>query len=318
MKNYRRPSPNRAICWGDKLMNRGATYGMRPRTIFFRHLPSTDDAVFAFGKHRGENVKEVDDLNYMMWATGSLPLQDYQRKVLEQKITLDLNKILGKIAEKPQNIHKKQPMKKLTFATAVLDTLCDFTTLGQDFSAYDVTRSLRQKVNNGEITVLDGTPTTFKGRTTTSIPHYTTQASNGDKIVGVQEIVHDIFKQNDMTGYTAQDTGNYILYVCDTPAPVVAAPVSPLGSAIGNALTNLTAAASKTPAPAKRSAIGEAIDNYVFNQCGLKGVAPTLKQIQSAIKRKGQYTCQEIRDEAVAYGLKVKSNVHLSKSTVSR
>jgi len=300
-RNYQR-SHSRSIAWGDKLWDRGSTYGMKyiGRRPNFRHLPSTKDAVFCFGKYRGKNVMETNDLNYMLWVTLRFNLQPYQRFTLEQKITLDLRKILAKLETKQTDTNQtKKQMKKLLFDTAVLDTVCTFTENQQNFSAFDVTRKMRKLVNSGDLIVLDGTPTTFQGKATTEILHN-----------NVRSVVREIFEQNDVSDYSPVDTGAYMLYTFNGPATATPTPLPFQTPVAPTPVATVTASST--------FGFDDRVKAYILKQ-NARGINPTLKEVQSCLRRQGNYKCEALRDVVIRLGFKVNGNTAtLSKNTVGK
>ena len=174
----------------------------------------------------------------------------------------------------------------VTLQTAVLMQVKDFANQNQPFSVFDITRTLRDKTNKGEI----------------EIPEV--EVTNRGYRFDIQHAkVKELFNELWDTGVFDPDftlskayTGMYFTY---TPAPVCGgtpsvatvsapsvAPVSPVASPV-------QVAKVKTA----ESDVITRVESYL-NGCEQRNYRPTLKQVQSAIKRgdvSTGWTCEELK-----------------------
>lgn len=171
----------------------------------------------------------------------------------------------------------------VTLQTAVLMQVKEFATNNQKFSVHDITRTVRQKANNGELEIpeVEVAGASFRF----DIPHAKVKA---------------LFDELWRTGVFDPDftlnrnfTGMFFEY---TPAPV--------SSANSVSAPSFTVAQPSVNAPAtsgtkvNKSQVTERIKKYLTN-CINRNFRPTLKQVQSAIKRGSESTgwsCGDIED----------------------
>ena len=161
----------------------------------------------------------------------------------------------------------------VTLKEAIVLQVKEFATNNESFSVYDITRSIRGKAYNGalEIPEVEVAGASFRF----DIPHSTVKA-----------IFIDLFQNNSFEPaitVTRNFTGMYFQYsatvnqpatnggttVSTTAAPSVVTPPSP------------TASSPKLP---NNSNVRDRIKLYLTN-CANRGFNPTIKQVQSAIKR---------------------------------
>jgi len=114
---------------------------------------------------------------------------------------------------------KKTPMcidpSKITLNAAISSIVTEFITASKTFSAYDVTKELRDRVIKGSVD-LDKTETSV-------ITFYDTTIAKVDHDY-VRDAVHELFHQSKMQGYDRSHNGSYWSYA---PTPVVASDPDP-------------------------------------------------------------------------------------------
>ena len=177
--------------------------------------------------------------------------------------------------------------------TAVLCVIDGFSKVGKDFSAWDVTKFIRESVNTGKFQLVDG-----KGVSTNTIWHNE-----------VREIVHELYNSGMMAKFGVidkEDNGTYQTFIfkkaSNVPTTIqISLPPKPM------AVDKISLPISESIWPSVRSAgqptpkidvnTASKINRYI----SLCDDDPTIKQIQSAIKVKG-ITCQDINDWLVDNG----------------
>lgn len=178
----------------------------------------------------------------------------------------------------------------VTLQIAVLQQVKEFASANRPFSVHNITQEIRNKVNSGalEIPEVEVSGASFRF----DIPH-----------VKVKSIFDDLWNSGvfnpDFT-LTRQFNGTFFDY---TPQPVQSA--APIGTAVPASVTpantSFTVAPSATTTTTtvvvSRNVAKERIQQYLTN-CENRNFRPTLKQVQSAIKR-GEvstgYTCEDIK-----------------------
>lgn len=178
-------------------------------------------------------------------------------------------------------------LQTVTLQTAVLMQVKEFANSNKAFSVHDITREVRQKVNQGvlEIPEVEVAGASFRF----DIPHAKVKA---------------LFDELWRTGVFDPDfalnrnfNGMYFEY---TPSPVAAAPTAPAPSFT----VSQPPVSAPVATPSVRPALGvtraeatKRIEQYL-NNCETRQFQPTLKQVQSAIKRGDASTgwsCEDIR-----------------------
>jgi len=179
-------------------------------------------------------------------------------------------------------------IQSVTLQTAVLLQVKEFANANQSFSIHDITREIRSKVNNGilEIPEVEVSGASFRF----DIPH-----------VKVKNLFEELWRNGVFDpdfSLTRQFSGMYFQYfptlvsttpVTSTPTLSVSQPALPPKIA-----TPITSNAPTTD----KTSITFRIKNYLVN-CKTKNFRPTLKQVQSAIKRGNESTgwsCDAIKD----------------------
>ncbi len=192
------------------------------------------------------------------------------------------------------SIQPKQSMKTLHLAIAILTRINHFHALKTDFSAFDITRSLREKVSNGEYDISDVDKDTFGGQLVSVVEHES-----------VKDIVKELFKEDLIPDYTPKNFfdsakgRSYVKYSFSNGAAT-----QPITASAGLAAPASAVSAPKVtaPAPAPSNAVWDKAVQYVKN----RGTAPTsMKQIQSRLKG-NSVTCKEIAGEFIRRGWTVK------------
>ena len=204
--------------------------------------------------------------------------------------------------------------KTITFAAAVLDTILSFTKNQESFSAYDVTRRLRNRVNALEFNLSDGAPTYVGGARTFSVPH-----------PQVRQIVRDVFSSQNVTGYDTVDNGLYVTYTFNGVNSALSQPNTTLQTTVSNLKkpsNSLVNVAKSTGSVFNRLAKLDDADRAIVEYLGKKhnqGYNPSLKEIQSTLRRKGAFTCSEIETRINKLGdYKYKFADSLSRNAVCK
>lgn len=187
--------------------------------------------------------------------------------------------------------------QSVTLQTAVLIQVKEFANNNQPFSVHDVTRAIRSKTANGELEIpeVEVSGASFRF----DIPHAKVKA---------------LFDELWRTGVFDPDftlnrnfNGMYFEY---TPSPVGNAQASTTPTQTQNVSA---APVAQTPAVASAavpmSVVQSRIQDYLDN-CEGRNFRPTLKQIQSAIKRDAStgWTCEQIQDYVEHLGYDVVGN----------
>lgn len=175
----------------------------------------------------------------------------------------------------------------VTLQTAVLMQVKEFATNNQPFSVHDITKTVRQKVNNGELEIpeVEVSGASFRF----DIPHAKVKA---------------LFDELWRTGVFDPDftlnrnfNGMYYEY---TPSTVTNAGTSVPSFSVSQ--PSITPPAAKTNATTGtkvgKSDVSDRVQKYLAN-CRNRNFRPTLKQVQSAIKRGNESTgwsCSDLRD----------------------
>ena len=207
----------------------------------------------------------------------------------------------------------------MNLQTAVLMQVQEFVNSGQTFSRYDITKALRQKCNDGLMEIPD-------------IEDTNPGASNRfnvrkDAVDGIFEQLYQNCLVNGLPPltYNYEPTLGYRVFSVDpNAAPVPAPPVAsatnarnvggPWGVPTPTILVKVDPTQiTSVPIPSPRTAtlgdpeIRRRIDLYL-SRCAKIGMTPTLKNIQSAIKRGNKSTglsYREIVNVASSLGYKV-------------
>lgn len=204
----------------------------------------------------------------------------------------------------------------VSLATAVLMQVQEFVNSGQEFSRYDITKALRQKCNDGLLEIPECEDTNPAATYRFSI------------LKNVVDGIFDQLFQNCLANglpplkVTFDRQRGYRLFSVDAAlasTPVVAAPAQPSApmayatnpSNVGGSWSSKTPPASVVVSVPSSTLTDTEIKRRValyMESCKKLGVQPTLKRIQSAIKRGNHSTglsCREIANVAISIGYKV-------------
>lgn len=197
--------------------------------------------------------------------------------------------------------------------TAVLMQVQEFVNSGQAFSRYDITKALRQKCNDGLLDIPEIEDTN---------PGVTNRYNVRKQ--AVDDIFEQLFANCLANGlppltYTFNQAGGYRVFAADPnavqavpqPATYVSQPSvpSPAGAYTGvvAGTPSITPITPTTTVTLSDSELRRRVGLYM-DHCGKIGLVPTLKQIQSAIKRGNKSTglsYREIANVATSLGYKV-------------
>ena len=199
----------------------------------------------------------------------------------------------------------------VTLQAAILSQIREFATTGKTFSVHEVTQALRSKVNSGtlEIPEVETQNASFRF----DIPHKK-----------VKSIFEDLWNSGVFTPdftLNRRFTGVYFEYIpvtatTSTPTP----PVAPIGTVAVPAASPATIGVATVSGKVPKSTVMSRISQYLDN-CASRSFRPTLKQVQSAIKRGDVSTgwnCEEIKDvveQELGYSLSVNPDL-ISKSQI--
>lgn len=179
----------------------------------------------------------------------------------------------------------------VTLQTAVLDQVKWFANSGTVFSVHDVTRNVRRKVAQGELEIPE---TEIHGSSfRNDIPH-----------VKVKSIFDDLWQTgvfDPFLSLSRKFNGTYFEYTptpnvsFNTPTPVPTTPVtpnctSPAAPVVTIAPVNVVSTPTVNDADVKARIV------VYLKNCVTRNFRPTLKQVQSAIKRSSStgWTCENI------------------------
>lgn len=201
-------------------------------------------------------------------------------------------------------------MKQTLFSTAILLAVAELRQAGK-FSAYDVTRKLRDQVNKGELTFTDRTTEDLDGVQTYRIEHD-----------DVKDIFNDLWSNDAITNLSRKHNGNYWEF-SDAAAlkpsfvggigPVTRLTLTPVTvcGANGNPLTTQVVT-SRATVTSKDPLTSQVID-YLR---GRAGTPTSMKQIQSRFKGVTK-TCEEYAKLLIGAGYIISnSNLPISQQTV--
>lgn len=178
--------------------------------------------------------------------------------------------------------------QSVTLQTAILMQVKSFAQNNQQFSLHDITREVRNKVNNGDLEIpeVEVSGASFRF----DIPH-----------VKVKALFEELYRTGvfdpDFT-LSRQYTGVYYTY---TPVAVqlasVPQQVSSPASVAATAVSTLSASTVASP-DAEKVSVTFRIKKYLAG-CKNRNFRPTLKQVQSAIKRGNEstgFSCGDLKE----------------------
>jgi hypothetical protein len=199
----------------------------------------------------------------------------------------------------------------VTLQTAVLMQVKELAAQNKQFSVHDITRAIRTKASDGDLEIpeVEVSGASFRF----DIPHAKVKA---------------IFDELWRTGVFDSDftlsrnfNGTYFEYTPTPVSPVTA--TTPLGLVQAMANKGLQAAANvalpnnivpfptpqpqKLPPPAPSDSVVQGRIQTYLDNCESKGFRPTLKQVQSAIKRDVStgWSCEKIQDYVEGLGYSI-------------
>ena len=186
------------------------------------------------------------------------------------------------------NLCKDKIMKEQkTFKQSILDITETFKQEGDQFSIFDITRTLRHKVNDGEIQITDKNPQTIAGKTTYSIDHFE-----------VRNIFLGAVSSGEINGLirTFNNAGGYNLYQNDdTNSVSLANTVASIGQQSTAFATNQTMPATPVVRPiiAPTNQVDtNALRTYLTNMKG-KVSQVSMKRVQSRFDSVQGKSCQD-------------------------
>lgn len=193
-------------------------------------------------------------------------MANYKTTVKDRKT----GKILLTFFWKSITLGDSKTMKSLTLKDAVEAVVADFASQGKQFSAYDVTKEIRSRSKNQ----YDITDAVDYGSGYKEVEH-----------TKVRSFVHSLIRSKGSDFQTDNRMG-YIVYT-----PVANGSSSSVASFVGAPAATIQQAPVATlgtvlPSDAKDKAIA-----YLANS---GGGWRTLKEVQSVLKRSGNFTCQQI------------------------
>lgn len=192
-----------------------------------------------------------------------------------------------------------QQVQSVTLQTAVFEQVKEFATNSQTFSVHDITRTLREKVAKGELEIpeveVSGASFRFEIRHDKVKALFDEMYRTGtfDPDVTFTRVFNNMYF--DYTPTLVSSVGQS----GPTSAPVVAPSVPPVTPSV---TTAPVVAPVTTP-----SDISARVALYLSN-CVARNFRPSLKQVQSAIKRGDAstgYSCEELKATAQSLGYTV-------------
>lgn len=189
--------------------------------------------------------------------------------------------------------------------TAVLMQVQEFVNSGQAFSRYDITKALRQKCNDGLLDIPEIEDTN---------PGVTNRYNVRKQ--AVDDIFEQLFANCLANGlppltYSFNQAGGYRVFAADPNAvqavPQPATYVSQPNITVPTPVPPITPITPTTTVTLSDPEIRRRVGLYM-DHCGKLGLVPTLKQIQSAIKRGSKSTglsYREIANVVTSLGYKV-------------
>lgn len=242
------------------------------------------------------------------------PVQFYD--LMKEKV-IDSTEKAGKIIlAKLEQIQPEPTMKQLHLVTAVLARVSHFHALGLDFSAYDITTSLREKVKDGEYDITDVAKDTFAGAYVSVVDHS-----------AVRDVLKELFTLDLIPNYTSTNHFNananrgagasYVLYqFSKNPNPTASNVLSGATSVPTTPATTTVPVAQTVSATLRLpdDTMWQKAKDYLANKRAF-GIPATLKQVQSRLKGYS-VTCEELRFGLVNRSYSLAYAPNLSESTV--
>ena len=181
----------------------------------------------------------------------------------------------------------------VTLQTAVLEQVKYFASVSRTFSIHDVTTAIRRNVAQGELEIPETEVAGSSFRN--DIPHSK-----------VKEIFNDLFSTGVFDPYCTFNrkfNGTYFEYTpiqvaCTQPVTQPVTPAVTVTANVGNAApVTVTTTPNVSVSQIADADVKSRISIYL-NNCRIRNFRPTLKQVQSAIKRSAStgWTCTKIGD----------------------
>lgn len=189
----------------------------------------------------------------------------------------------------------------VTLQIAVIDQIEEFANAGQIFSAHNVTQKLREKCNANTLVIPEIESQSGSDKFKYEVPH-----------TSVRNIVRHVISSG-MLGskftFATSFNGMYNEYTATKVAAPATAPKRSLLGVFNNPVQSFndlvqsvtqstpSSPSATSPTGSGNSEIQRRIKLYIDNS-NVRGFKPSLKQVQSAIKRRGKLgiTCNEIQD----------------------
>ena len=200
-------------------------------------------------------------------------------------------------------------MKEVTLATAVILVIQEFQSDNAEFSAYDVTQTIRQKTNDGDFDLVD---VNFVSSSVHPTPFYEVEH------IKVRRYVEEFFAEGVFEA-DRKNNGKYNVYtlkdsdINTSPftAPVPAAPTAlSAPKSVASIMSSAPKASGGLTQQAKRKIIA-----YIYDHAPV-----SIKQIQSRLRHDGNYSCDEIRDWLISKGMvsPFDTSLYVSKQIVDK
>ena len=191
-------------------------------------------------------------------------------------------------------------MRTLSLTAAVIYTVGDFKKQQANFSAYDATKKIRDEVNAGELVI----PNSESGQDANGEP--VQLVSHND----VKSVVTALYENGLMPDYRKEYNrdGGYYEYIYDSVK--LATPQTVNSNVIP---VNFSSSTQKLY-PAN---VATKIGSYVRNKFS-KGERPSLKSIQSRLRRDASLTCREIAPIVKTLGYFLLENPYVFSQSLVR
>lgn len=183
----------------------------------------------------------------------------------------------------------------VSLQTAVLLVVREFANSNKPFSIHDITRTVRTKAFNGELEIPESV---IAGTNRYDIPHTKIKALFDDLwrtgVFDPEFTLNRQFINNTYFEYTPTSVNGAYATTPTPPVQVisVSAPVQPNAPSV-----TPSQVAVPFVKPSKKD-VSERVELYLDN-CATRNFRPTLKQVQSAIKRNNHssgWTCEELQE----------------------
>lgn len=188
----------------------------------------------------------------------------------------------------------------MKFSTAVLVTLRDVVTAKSPFSVHDITKSLRDSVNKGDIAFSDKDTEDVDGVTTFLVSHD-----------DVREIFNDLFRSG-VLNLTKKHNGSYFTYEdCGSNSQCACKSTTPSQTTPASQATSL----QSPPQTSVSQDFSQKVDCYLLGRG--RGSVVSMKQVQSRFDSL-KLSCTDYATALASLGYRVdKSAPYPSKWTVT-